>query len=124
MTSLRIQTGFVLVLVGTTKRRDGGKKGIGRGEEWGVGEREVWEGGGVWSESGRSSREVTILLRGLAFAYGVALSKDQSFVLVDETTACRILRLWLAGPNVGNFEVFADLPGFADNIRTKKELKG
>lgn len=65
----------------------------------------------------RSSKEVTILLRGLAFANGVALSKDRSFVLVAETTTCRILRLWLDGPNAGNFEVFADLPGFVDNIR-------
>ncbi|XP_058205827.1 protein STRICTOSIDINE SYNTHASE-LIKE 10 [Rhododendron vialii] len=65
----------------------------------------------------RSSKEVTILLRGLAFANGVALSKDRSFVLVAETTTCRILRLWLDGPNAGNFEVFADLLGFVDNIR-------
>lgn len=65
----------------------------------------------------RSSKEVTILLRGLAFANGVALSKDRSFVVVAETSTCRILRLWLDGPKAGNFEVFADLPGFVDNIR-------
>lgn len=65
----------------------------------------------------RSSKEVTILLRGLAFANGVALSKDRSFVLVAETTTCRIIRLWLQGPNAGNYDTFAELPGFPDNIR-------
>ncbi|KAI7990249.1 Protein STRICTOSIDINE SYNTHASE-LIKE 10 [Camellia lanceoleosa] len=65
----------------------------------------------------KSSKEVTILLRGLAFANGVALSKDHSFVLVAETTTCKILRLWLHGPNAGNFDVFAELPGFLDNVR-------
>lgn len=66
----------------------------------------------------KSSKEVIVLLRGLAFANGVALSKDHSFVLVAETTACRILRLWLHGPNAGNFDIFyAGLPGFPDNIR-------
>ncbi|KAI7990996.1 Protein STRICTOSIDINE SYNTHASE-LIKE 10 [Camellia lanceoleosa] len=65
----------------------------------------------------KSSKEVTILLRGLAFANGVALSKDHSFVLVAETTTCKILRLWLHGPNAGNSDVFAELPGFPDNVR-------
>lgn len=65
----------------------------------------------------KSSKEVTVLLRGLAFANGVALSKDHSFVLVAETTSCRILRLWLHGPNAGNKDIFAELPGFPDNVR-------
>lgn len=65
----------------------------------------------------KSSKEVTVLLRGLAFANGVALSKDRSFVLVAETTTCRILRLWLDGPKAGSTDTFAELPGFPDNIR-------
>ncbi|PON45413.1 Strictosidine synthase [Trema orientale] len=64
-----------------------------------------------------SSKEVTVLVQGLAFANGVALSKDRSFVLVAETSTCRVLRLWLDGPNAGNVDVFAELPGFPDNIR-------
>ncbi|XP_062079744.1 protein STRICTOSIDINE SYNTHASE-LIKE 10-like [Humulus lupulus] len=64
-----------------------------------------------------SSKEVTVLLKDLAFANGVALSKDRSFVLVAETTNSRILKLWLHGPNVGNVDVFAKLPGYPDNIR-------
>lgn len=65
----------------------------------------------------KSSKGVTVLLKGLAFANGVALSNDTSFVLVAETTTCRILRLWLHGPNAGNVDVFAELPGFPDNVR-------
>jgi hypothetical protein len=38
-------------------------------------------------------------------------------VLVAETTTCHILRLWLHGPNVGNVDVFAELPGFPYNVR-------
>ncbi|KAI4300874.1 hypothetical protein L6164_034201 [Bauhinia variegata] len=64
-----------------------------------------------------STKEVTVLLRGLAFANGVSLSKDGSFVLVAETTICRILRLWLRGPNAGQVDTFAELPGFPDNVR-------
>ncbi|XP_010269382.1 PREDICTED: protein STRICTOSIDINE SYNTHASE-LIKE 10-like [Nelumbo nucifera] len=65
----------------------------------------------------RSRNEVKVLLRGLAFANGVALSKDRSFVLVAETTNCRVLRFWLQGPKAGTHDVFAELPGFPDNIR-------
>ncbi|PSS15719.1 Protein STRICTOSIDINE SYNTHASE-LIKE 10 like [Actinidia chinensis var. chinensis] len=65
----------------------------------------------------KSSKEVTVLLRGLSFANGVALSKDRSFVLVAETPTRRIMRLWLHGSNAGNLDVFAELPGVPDNIR-------
>lgn len=65
----------------------------------------------------KSTKEVTVLIRGLAFANGVALSKDGSFVLVAETTTCKITRLWLRGPNAGQVDTFAVLPGFPDNVR-------
>ncbi|OWM85467.1 protein STRICTOSIDINE SYNTHASE-LIKE 10 [Punica granatum] len=65
----------------------------------------------------KSSKQLTVLLRDLAFANGVALSKDRSFVLVAESTSCRITRLWLQGPNAGKSDTFAELPGFPDNIR-------
>ncbi|KAL0867032.1 hypothetical protein Bca101_046150 [Brassica carinata] len=71
----------------------------------------------------RSSKKVTVLLQGIAFANGVALSKDRSFVLVAETTTCKILRLSLSGPDAGAQEVFAQLPGFPVNIRrTQMEI--
>ncbi|XP_062111995.1 protein STRICTOSIDINE SYNTHASE-LIKE 10-like [Humulus lupulus] len=68
-----------------------------------------------------SSKEVTVLLKDIAFANGVALSKDRSFLLVAETTKSRVLRLWLHGPNAGNVDVFAELPGFPDNIRRNQK---
>jgi len=67
------------------------------------------------------TKEVTVLLRGLAFANGVSLSKDGSFLLVAETTICRILRLWLGGPNAGQVDTFAVVPGFPDNVRRNSE---
>ncbi|GMH18685.1 hypothetical protein Nepgr_020526 [Nepenthes gracilis] len=65
----------------------------------------------------KSSKEVKVLLRGIAFANGVALSKDRSFVLIAESSTCKILRYWLTGPNTGNVDTFAVLPGYPDNIR-------
>ncbi len=64
-----------------------------------------------------ASGQTRVLLRNLAFANGVALSKEEDFVLVNETYRYRITRYWLAGPRAGTAEVFADnLPGFPDNI--------
>ncbi|KAI3408786.1 Str_synth domain-containing protein [Psidium guajava] len=65
----------------------------------------------------KASKELKVLLRGLALANGVALSKDGLFLLVAETATCRILRLWLKGPNAGKLDTFAELPGYPDNIR-------
>jgi sugar lactone lactonase YvrE len=57
------------------------------------------------------------LLRDLYFANGVAVSPDQSFVLVVETGKYRVRRLWLKEPKVGQNDIFIDnLPGFPDGI--------
>src|SRR5690606_7985884 len=45
------------------------------------------------------------VLDGLQFANGVVLSPDESYLLVAETGAYRITRLWLAGPRAGQREV-------------------
>lgn len=64
-----------------------------------------------------ASGETEVLLDDLHFANGVALSRDESFVLVNETYRYRITRYWLAGPRAGTSEVFADnLPGFPDGV--------
>ena len=61
--------------------------------------------------------DLEVLLTGLYFANGVALSPDEDFVLVSEMSEYRITRLWLKGPRVGECDVFADnLPGFPDGI--------
>jgi sugar lactone lactonase YvrE len=58
-----------------------------------------------------------VVLDGLQFANGVTVAPDGSFVLVAETGAYRIRRLWLDGPAAGTSDVFIDnLPGFPDNI--------
>ncbi|MEM7433210.1 MAG: SMP-30/gluconolactonase/LRE family protein [Pseudomonadota bacterium] len=60
-----------------------------------------------------------VLLDGLNFANGVAISDDQSFLLIAETGAYRILKHWLTGPRAGETEVILDnLPAFPDNINT------
>jgi len=65
---------------------------------------------------------VEVVLSGLYYANGVALSADESFVLVVETTEYRVRRLWLAGPQEGEDEVFFDnLPGFPDGISRDEE---
>jgi sugar lactone lactonase YvrE len=57
------------------------------------------------------------LLRGIYFANGVAVSPDQSFVLVAETGKYRIRRLWLKEPKTGMDDTFIEnLPGFPDGI--------
>jgi sugar lactone lactonase YvrE len=56
-------------------------------------------------------------LDSLDFANGVAVGPRGDYVLVNETFTGRIHRLWLAGPRVGQRELFADgLPGMPDNI--------
>jgi sugar lactone lactonase YvrE len=63
--------------------------------------------------------EVDVLLHGLAFANGVALAADESYVAVAETGAYAVQRLWLTGGRAGKSEPFAEnLPGFPDNIAT------
>jgi len=58
-----------------------------------------------------------VLLTGLYYANGVAVSADGSFVLIVETTAYRVRRVWLSGPRQGEDEIFIDnLPGFPDGI--------
>ncbi|RMG22891.1 MAG: SMP-30/gluconolactonase/LRE family protein [Bacteroidetes bacterium] len=58
-----------------------------------------------------------LLLDSLYFANGVALSPEEDFLLVNETSKYRIRRYWLKGPKAGSAEVWIDnLPGFPDNI--------
>jgi sugar lactone lactonase YvrE len=73
------------------------------------------------------------MLSHLAFANGVAVSPDQTFLLVVETGKYRVHRVWLnqgppkvvfiqsptwtGGPKYGTSEIFIDnLPGFPDGI--------
>jgi sugar lactone lactonase YvrE len=75
------------------------------------------------SRTGRLLRwrdgEVDVVADGFAFANGVALTHDGDAVLVAETAAYRISRLWLDGDRAGEREVLVDnLPAFPDNLST------
>lgn len=60
---------------------------------------------------------VTVVLDGLAFANGVALSAEGDFVCVAETGARTVVRHWISGPNKGMRDrLCSDLPGYPDNI--------
>lgn len=63
------------------------------------------------------SKKTTVLLRGLGFADGVAVSNDKSFLLVAESATFKIYRVWLVGPKAGSPELFAQLPRAPDNIK-------
>ncbi|MFC1970545.1 SMP-30/gluconolactonase/LRE family protein [Chloroflexota bacterium] len=63
------------------------------------------------------TKTTRLLLDELYFANGVAVSPDQSFILVAETGMARVKRYWLAGPKKGKSDIFIDdLPGYPDNI--------
>ena len=65
----------------------------------------------------RADGSVEKHLDGLAFANGVALAADESYVAVAETGARTVVRLWLTGERAGQRELLCeDLPGYPDNI--------
>jgi len=60
---------------------------------------------------------VDVVLDGLAFANGVALSAGADFVCVAETAARTVVRRWLTGNRAGMRDLLcSDLPGYPDNI--------
>ena len=66
-----------------------------------------------------STGESRQLLDDLNYANGIAISEDNSFIAIAETSNYRILKHWLAGDRAGTTEVLIDnLPGFPDNLKT------
>lgn len=64
-----------------------------------------------------SNNQLSLLLDNLAFANGVALSADESFVLVNESWKYQITRYWLQGEKAGQSDIFLDkIPGTPDGI--------
>lgn len=60
---------------------------------------------------------VSVALDGLAFANGVALAADESWVAVAESCSHTVVRLWLTGPRTGERDhLVTDLPGWPDNM--------
>ena len=70
------------------------------------------------------TKKASVLYRGLAFPNGVALSQNNSFILVAESTRRRILKFNLEseGKTKNNDpEVFAELPRVPDNIKRNEK---
>ncbi|CAL5084034.1 unnamed protein product [Urochloa decumbens] len=64
--------------------------------------------------TGRTS----VVLDHLGFANGVALPRDEAFVVVCESSRFRCMKVWLKGEKAGQAETFIDnLLGCPDNIR-------
>lgn len=64
-----------------------------------------------------ATQETSLVMDQLYFANGIALSADQDFLVVAETSRYRLIRYWLEGPRAGEREVFLDnLPGLPDTI--------
>ncbi|KQK10870.1 protein STRICTOSIDINE SYNTHASE-LIKE 10 [Brachypodium distachyon] len=63
------------------------------------------------------TKQVMVLKDGLAYPNGVAVSHDMSYVVVAHTVPCQAFKYYLKGPNAGRYELFADLPGYPDNVR-------
>jgi sugar lactone lactonase YvrE len=58
-----------------------------------------------------------VLIEGLNYANGIAISQDQAYLMIAETGSYRILRHWLSGTAAGTTDTVVDnLPGFPDNI--------
>ena len=68
------------------------------------------------------TRETRVLLPKLYFANGVALSRNEDFLVVGETYRYRLTRYWLKGEKAGTSDILLDnLPGFPDNVGRKPE---
>jgi len=71
-----------------------------------------------------ATKTTRVVLSDLRFANGVAISPDQTFVLVCETERYRIHRVWLNGQKQGQSDIFIDnLPGFPDGLSSNGKDK-
>ncbi|KAK0411988.1 hypothetical protein QR680_005969 [Steinernema hermaphroditum] len=67
---------------------------------------------------------VTVVAKDLYFPNGVQLFPDKKSILVGESIAARLTRIYVAGEKTGKKEVFIDnLPGFPDNVRMNSDGK-
>jgi sugar lactone lactonase YvrE len=65
----------------------------------------------------RAGGGLEVVLDGLAFANGVALAADESYVAVAESSTRTVVRVWLRGAKAGQRDLLCrDLPGYPDNI--------
>ena len=58
-----------------------------------------------------------VLLDRLAMANGIALSKNEDFLIVSESVMSKLWKIYLSGPKEGTSESLKDMPGYVDNIK-------
>lgn len=64
-----------------------------------------------------NTKTTSLLLDDLYFANGVAISADESFLFINETSNYSFSKYWLKGPKQGTREfINENLPGFPDNV--------
>nr|XP_027122058.1 protein STRICTOSIDINE SYNTHASE-LIKE 11-like [Coffea arabica] len=68
------------------------------------------------------TKNVTVLLRGLSGAAGVAISEDGSYLLVTQFVIGQVSKYWLKGPLANTAEVLVNMTGMPDKI--KRNTKG
>ena len=77
--------------------------------------------GGLYSYNPKT-KEVKTLIDSSFFGNGVAVSKNDDFVLMVDLTKYRVVRHWLKGENKGKTELFLDnLPGLPNGISRRKD---
>ncbi|XP_062201832.1 protein STRICTOSIDINE SYNTHASE-LIKE 10-like [Phragmites australis] len=64
-----------------------------------------------------TSNQVEVLVDGLAFPNGLAMSIDGTHLLLAETTTCKILRYWIKTSKASTLEEVVRLSWFPDNIK-------
>ncbi|CAL5042057.1 unnamed protein product [Urochloa decumbens] len=60
----------------------------------------------------------TVLQSDVTYPNGIAISADRTHLIVALTGPCKLIRYWLQGPKAGTSELFANLPGYPDNVRS------
>jgi len=64
-----------------------------------------------------ATQTTSLLMDSLYFANGIAISPEEDYLLVNETSTYRVVRYWLKGKNIGKSDLFIEnLPGFPDGI--------
>lgn len=82
---------------------------------------EVIPDGGLYRYNPKT-KKIKTLIDGTYFGNGVALSKNNDFVLLVDLAKYRVRRYWLKGDKKGQTDIFIDnLPGFPNGISRGKD---
>uniref|UniRef100_A0A8I6Y3J5 Strictosidine synthase conserved region domain-containing protein n=1 Tax=Hordeum vulgare subsp. vulgare TaxID=112509 RepID=A0A8I6Y3J5_HORVV len=65
--------------------------------------------------------KAVVLQAGITYPNGLAISADRTHLIISSTGPCKLLRYWIKGSKAGTMELFADLPGYPDNVRPDKK---